>query len=399
LPLASAANDAKSTTCVFDNPIPQCSVRFQMLDRWPDGYRIKFQIPITAAANAWTLMLVFARPIKKMDFPDGEITSITNNTEFTIKNKIYNRKLRKGSNFASEMTVHYKRQKELIKIVAAIFDPAQFICANSKYATILANRYKDTKVVDAYNANATNGCSMEYIDNFPDGFRAVVKFPPTTRDRTSWTATMQFDKNLTTLDVPGADIVGGEKSGKGFLLKNLIHNARMDKNTSLALEYTVHFPRKMHPRPRLEQATFDSHVCTWVIPAEPELIGANWLGGCTKPEEASTEPDCSGFWKRDTLWPDGEKGTMKVPVKTNMNEWTLTIKYDQTITTFDSFQADRVKVENGDTFVYKNKSYTGRLKGGRVFDFFVTIHYPRGLAVRPKISLIKLNDKIICKKP
>lgn len=286
LVLASATKKPDKPKCVFDSDIQECGPSFQMQSTSPEGYRVKFDIPVVAATKSWTMLVVFDSPLIRMHFPDGEITK-QNDTEFIIKNKGYNGKLKKGSRFTSEMSVQYNRGSR-VDISAIIFDPVEFICASTDYAQILAARYRSIKVAETngsstsgHAANKGNGCSIKYLNEFPDGFKAIFEFPGATKDLTSWTATIEFDGDLTSFKVPKADIVGGVKTGKIFRLKSKSDKAHLSKGTALKLQFTANFPSKIDPRPRLERATFDAHICASAPRPKnnKNLVGASWIGG------------------------------------------------------------------------------------------------------------------------
>merc|ERR1712126_377031 len=89
---------------------------------------------------------------------------------------------------------------------------------------------------------------IKQIDEFPDGYRAVMKLP-VMESRNSWSVSVDFDKNVRTLDVPHADIQGRMKNGSHFVLTSLRHNGKLSAGASLSLEFVVHHSRYERPRP------------------------------------------------------------------------------------------------------------------------------------------------------
>ncbi len=386
--------------CVSNMPAPQipdCIDNSRIVSQWSEGFKVELSIPVQRAVPAWKMVIFFGSPVMVLTFPHGNILTNRNNTEFIIGNKDYNARLQAGKVFKVELTVRYFRSSNA-RIQGIIFDPARYICGSQQFGKKMSERYSREGLIVAQKHNSfARICEddLRYLSRFPDGFREEFKMP-VTRDMNGWKVRIEFDAYVRVLDVPDADIDGGSKSGKVFILKNKRHNSNLRKGTTLRIEFTVHYQRGL--KLKIKNVRFDTYSCE---AAEEDTcdnimpIGADWLT-CPEPTTPPPHPDCSKFFKRSTLWPDGEQGVIQIPIKESKNGWNVTVRFDKKISVFDVTQADKVEEKDGILFVFRNKVFNARLKSGVVFNFGVTMHYRRGLNPRPKISLVKFDNDVVC---
>ena len=390
--------------CLLARQLPNCNSLIQKISIWPDGYRAKVTVPVNNATNSWKMLLIFNKNIQVLDFPQGDLQSKVNNTEFTVKSKDYNGKLKAGTTFTFDMTIHYKRGQTWTNLVAIIFDPAGYICANEKYREILYNRYKGVRLPEAIAPSSKKSCedNLKYAVRFPDGFTAEMTLP-VAKDMSGWKVLVKFDQNVTTLDIADADILGAKKSGNSFSLVNKQHNSRLAKGAKLKLTFTVHYHRTLDPKPQITEIKFEGFECESSAAAQGRTslpLGAEWLSGCSKvPPTPAPLPDCKVLFRPVDTWPDGVRGYLKIPIKRSVNGWNVTVYYDQKITTFDVFQADKIVASDGRYFVLRNHQYNAQLKEGTEFDFGITIHYPRNMNPKPEITYARFNNEDICEVP
>lgn len=253
--------------CIFAQDLPDCGSALRKINTWPDGFRARLALPVERSVHHWKLLLVFNKPIKVLDFPQGDIEKKVNRTEFMIKSKDYNGKLKQGSTITFDLTVHYQRGQAWTNLVAVIFDPVQYVCANQLYREILQHRYDG--VADTKNAligaNWIGSCEkpiaecrtmFELQDSWPDGFRGYLKIP-IKRDVQGWNVTVFFDEKIRNFDVnQGHKIVSHDDVY--FVVRNHGYNNRLKGGSVFSFEITVHFSRHSKPRPEVSWVRFNN---------------------------------------------------------------------------------------------------------------------------------------------
>ena len=257
--------------CVFRNELPLCNSLLKKVNVWPDGYSAKLTLPVEKSVDSWELLLIFNKPIKVLDFPQGDLENKLNSTEFKIKSKDYNGNLMEGKSVTFDLTVHYERGQTWTNLVAVIFDPVQYICTNQVYKEILNERYKS----DAYEKNDLIGsqwignceesipeCKVVFqeINTWPDGFRGFLNIP-IKETVNGWNITVFFDGKIRNFDVNQADKIKSFDNVY-FAVRNHQYNARLVAGTIFKFEITVHFSRLSQPRPSISLVTFrNKEIC------------------------------------------------------------------------------------------------------------------------------------------
>ena len=257
--------------CVLNDNLPTCYSLAKKNNQWPDGFTAKLELPIKKSVQSWTLLLIFNKPIRVLNFPDGQILATRNSTEFTIKNRDYNEKLSNGKKVRFDFTVHYARGQKNTNLVAVIFDPVQFVCVATEFKSTLVDRYRNAqengnKIVPlgadwlASCKEAVPECTKRFLvrDSWPDGVRGFLRIP-VKENVNGWNVTLFFDPKITTLDVNQGDKVISRDSVY-FVVRNHSYNARLSAGTFLNFEITIHFPRDKRPRPQLTIAKFRNEV-------------------------------------------------------------------------------------------------------------------------------------------
>ena len=232
-------------------------------------------------------------------------------------------------------------------------------------------------------------------DSFPDGFRAELNLP-VMANKDGWKIIMEFDKNVTVLDVPNADIVNGKTNKATFRLKNLLHNKYMKANSTFDYEFIVHYSRSLNPKPRLKSVRFDPFICDSgnkeidkISPGCAQLQAINFV-----------IPRCWRDLRRIDSWPDGYRGKLSISVSNATTIWELQIEYTEPIFVLDVWQGDVVKKVNKTLFLVKNKDYTGVLRSNSVFNFGLTVHYDRNKLPKPSLAEVRFKDdkgrRLVC---
>ena len=111
---------------------PNC-VGVRYLHNWDQGLQGETEITFPTAATSWALVLRFSKPIKALDFYEGEVERI-NNKKFRITNKNYNAVQAKGAVMKSGWQARFKKRHS---------DPAPKILT----AKLVDTRCKATPIV------------------------------------------------------------------------------------------------------------------------------------------------------------------------------------------------------------------------------------------------------------
>ena len=224
-------------------------------------------------------------------------------------------------------------------------------------------------------------------NSFPDGFRAELNLPVMVQ-KNGWKIIMEFDKNVTVLDVPNANILDGKTSKAKFILENLQHNKVMNATSTFDFEFTVHYPRLMYPKPKLKSVHFDPFVC------DSNFTDAAKISDLCAQLQADNFviPNCWRSLRKPDVWPDGYRGRLSIPVSEDTSMWELHIEYDRPIFFMDIWQGDVVKRVNRTLFIIKSKDYTGTLKRNSIFKFGLTVRYDRRKLPKPELALVKFRD-------
>ena len=373
-----------------------CKHHIQRIDSFPDGYRAKLNLPVLETTDGWRVEIEFDKNITVFDTPDGNLENgVKSGPKFTVVNYIHNSLLPGPSTLVIEFTVHYPRtvvpSPEIKKISFG-----KFLCTSEeeeapKAGCVLANE------LPLCGNFVTKG------NQWPDGFQAKLALP-VKRSVDSWRLLLIFNKPIKVLDFPNGNL-DNKLNSKEFKVKSKDYNGKLKQGDVTSFDFTVHYERGQIGT-NLVAIIFDpvQFICTDNkhkdilkqrysnhLNADSALIGQNWIGGCEK-----QIPECSTVFERTQFWPDGFKGILKIPVKTAVNGWNVTVYFDGKIRNFDVHQGDKIRAIKGVYFVVKNYKHNARLGAGTTFKFEITVHFSRSLKKRPQVSLVRFRNEDIC---
>ncbi len=101
--------DEADDVCEEDT-MSKCEDNFRYIDRFPDGFRASFKVPIFNNLNGWKAIFEFDRPVRTFDVPVADIQgSVKSGSIFVLKSLRHNARLRQDTQFNFEFTVHFQR--------------------------------------------------------------------------------------------------------------------------------------------------------------------------------------------------------------------------------------------------------------------------------------------------
>ena len=373
-----------------------CDNHIQKDNTFPDGYQARLVLPVLKATNGWKVEIEFDKNITVFDTPDGELENgVKSGRRFTILNYLHNGVLWAPSNLVIKFTVHYPRG----------IIPAPSIKTISFGNFLCQSKVPEVAKEDCIFAKELPLCAgfLTKKTIWPDGFQARLTLP-IKQNVNSWQLLLIFSKQIKVLDFPEGDM-NNKVNSREFRITSKDHNGSLKRGGTVSFEFTVHYERGQIGT-NLVAVIFDpvQFICTNqkykdileqryknAANNNNPLIGANWIGGCEE-----SVPECSNVFQLTQSWPDGFKGILKIPIKTDVNGWNITVYFDGKIRNFDVHQGDKVKALNGVYFVVKNYRHNARLISGAIFRFEITVHFSRALAKRPQVSVVRFRNEDVC---
>lgn len=373
-----------------------CKHHIQRIDSYPDGYRAKLTLPVLETTDGWKVAIEFDKNIMVFDTPDGNLENgVKSGPRFTIVNYGHNGILQAPSNLVIEFTVHYPREvipPPRIKKISF----GKFLCISEEVEAVK----EDCVFADEL---PLCGKFVTKGNNWPDGFQASLTLP-VKRSVNSWQLLLIFNKPIKVLDFPNGDL-DNKLNSTEFKVKSRDYNGHLKQGEITSFDFTVHYERGQIGT-NLVAIIFDpvQFICanndakeileqrySNPLNVDSALIGENWIGRCEK-----HIPECSTVFERKQTWPDGFKGILKIPIKTTVNDWNITVYFNGKIRNFDVHQGEKIRDIKGVYFVVKNYKHNARLNAGTIFQFEITVHFSRSLKKKPQVSFVSFRDEDIC---
>ncbi len=264
---------AKVQGIIQEDTMSKCKDNLRYIDRFTDGYRASFKVPIFNDLNGWKAVFEFDGLLNAFDVPIARVKgSVKSGSIFVLENLKHNRMLKKDSQLDIEFTVHYpKGAKRVPKIRRVELD--EYTCdsmSEDKNAVktgftvginwMVAGCFQPTTLPPTTQAPTPPSCSAFFKRTFlwADGERGVVKIP-VARKTNGWNITVGYSRPILTFDVHQADKVSST-DGVLFVFKNKVENAKIKPTASFDFHITVHYLLGLDPRPQISLVKFGHKV-------------------------------------------------------------------------------------------------------------------------------------------
>eukprot|EP00794_Sanderia_malayensis_P007296 gene7296-8112_t len=234
---------------------------------------------------------------------------------------------------------------------------------------------------------------IQIINEFPDGYRGVLTVP-VLADQNGWNIQVYFDKHVSTLDVPNANVQRRIKKyhGSSFNLTHLLHNMDLKVGTNTTQDFVVHFSRYERPRPKIQKIQLGAFVCEPETPkttVQPLPVNDQCVS-------TMTIPNCTSDVRITRRYAQGYDMELGVLIKKSVSAWKLAIFFNVPVMILRVPDANIVTNINNTQFVIASKDNKGRLQPGQMFKLQFSVNLFRSNNTRLIQGLILDPVKSIC---